>query len=164
MEISKNIITSNGDELQISLLPLDNRYLSDEAHAQLEDQVDILMVELDRIAGTGTINYRVLSAITKVVADVFIENQHVIICFLCDFLSPIPSTKKKITCQEYRSRIFSKLFERYVSTNQVASSVTQTIVAIDGVDEKFYIHIIARREHEKFVQVIRDDTKSVFDK
>jgi hypothetical protein len=164
MKSSKYIETSNGDGFLISLMQLGDNYLSPEALSQLEQNVEVLMVELDRTHGTATIDNKVLSTITQVVADVFFESDNIIICFVCDFLSPIPTTKKKIPCQEYRSRLFARMFERYASTHPLPCEMIQTVIAINGVEEKYYAHIIARREHSKYVQLIGNDIKSIFDK
>lgn len=164
MKKSKYIETSSGDGLLISLLPLGNNYLTQEALSQLGNNVEVLMVELDRIKGTATVDGRVLSAITKIIADAFLQSDNIILCFVCDFLSPIPSTKKTIPCQEYRSRLFARMFERYASTHLLPNEVTQTVIAISGVNEKYFAHIIARRNHNKYVQLISEDIKNIFDK
>lgn len=164
-EISKYIRSNKGDELQVSLIPLRDQFLSQEAHERLSrDGVDVLMVELDRVKGIAPVGHLVLSNIEQVVADAFVHKRNTVICFICDFLSPIPSSKKQIPCQQYRSILFTRMFERYISKHESVMDMTQTVVAIEGTCETYYVHLIARKEQMHYVQLLSEDIKTGFSK
>ena len=40
---------------------------------------------------------------------------NVILSYFCDFIHLVPSQRKDMSVQEYRSRMFSAMFKRYVS-------------------------------------------------
>ena len=163
-EVSTYIKSSKGDELQINLLPLDGRYISQEVRDLINGKIEVLMVELDRIKGQAPVGHLVLSQIEQIVAKVFADKRNTLLCFLCDFLSPVPQTRKTIPCQEYRSRLFTKMFERYISKHAIEEEVIQTVIAINGIRDTYYIHLIARREHMQYVQIISEDIKIGFSK
>ena len=55
------------------------------------------------------------------------------------------------------------MFERYVSQNSVGS-VVQSVLTISGIGEDYYIHIIARSEHMRYVNMISDDIRVGYSK
>ena len=86
-----------------------------------------------------------------------------IICYFCDFLSPIPATRKKIPAQQYRSILFTRMFERYVSQHSIGD-IMQSVLTIGGIEEDYYIHLIARSEHIKYVNMISEDIRTGYSK
>lgn len=107
--------------------------------------------------------HAVLSQIENVIADTFLRYPNAIICFICDFISPIPATRKAIPPQQYRSILFTRMFERYVSHHPIGS-VMQSVLTIGGIGEDYYIHIIARSEHVKFLNIISEDIRTGYSK
>ena len=55
------------------------------------------------------------------------------------------------------------MFERFVSLNDVGS-VVQSVLTISGIDEDYYIHIIARSEHMQYVNIISEDLRTGYSK
>lgn len=162
-DVIVNITSARGDEYRIRLSSSGNRFLSEEISQEVKRSVDILTIELERIKGQLPTGHVVLSQIERVIAEVFLQNPNAVICFICDFLSPIPSSKKQIPVQQYRSILFTRMFERYVSQNSVGS-VVQSVLTISGIGEDYYIHIIARSEHMRYVNMISDDIRVGYSK
>ena len=106
----------------------------------------------------------VLSTLADVIADFFLKDEDVIICYYCDFINSIPNTSKNtMPPQEYRSRLFEKMFQRYVKLHNL-SHVRLSVVEINGINEKYYFHVIYRENHSMLASMIGSDLKDGFSK
>lgn len=124
----------------------------------------MLTIDLGRVKGSHYTSNRILNLIVEEIAKVFIANKRAIICYYCDFISPIPHTKKNISQQEYRSILFTRLYERYVSVKKI-SNVNQQVVTIDGGnEEKYYVHFIFRDDDSQYIPIISKDLKDAYSK
>lgn len=102
-----------------------------------------------------------LHAITGRVADLFAENENLVIYYSCDDMNPIPSrnmrgANKELSVQGYRSTLFSHIFDSYMYSHQV-SGITNTPIIIKGEEYKQFMHLIARSKHQVIVDLIKDD-------
>ena len=100
-----------------------------------------------RLVGSSPTGHDILSAIEKVIADFFQEYDNVMIFYYCDFINPIPHTKKtSMPPQEYRSNLFRLMFERYVSLHDI-DDVHLSVITAKGIDDTYYFHLIYRECH-----------------
>ena len=154
--------SSTGDVYHIALSE-DHSVLSSEAIDAMHD-VNVVGIELRRLAGRNTTGQEVLAVIESTIAEFFNEHENAIICYYCDFINPIPHTSKNtMPPQEYRSRLFEKMFQRY--TNQhCLTDVRLSVVEINGINEKYYFHVIYRETHSLLASMIGRDLKEGFDK
>ena len=107
---------------------------------------------------------KVLSALSETIADYFLRDENVIICYYCDFLNSIPNTTKNtMPPQEYRSRLFEMMFQRYVKQHEIGN-VRLSVVEVNGVNEKYYFHVIYRESHSMLASMIGSDLKEGFGK
>ena len=142
-----------GDVYHISLVE-DEGLLSTEA-LQAIGPVRLVGIELRRLAGRHTTSLDVLTAL---------EQHDVIICYYCDFINPIPRTSKNsMPPQEYRSRLFDRMFQRYTRHHGLRD-VRLSVVEINGVNEKYYFHVIYRERHSLLATIISTDLKEGFGK
>lgn len=162
-EVIANITSTKGDEYRLRLSSSGSRFLSEEIRLKVSPSIDILTIELERIKGQMPTGHAVLAQIEKIIADTFMQHSDSIICFICDFLSPIPATRKKIPAQQYRSLLFTKMFERYLSLHSI-EDVMQSVLTIEGIDEEYYIHIIARNKHVSYVNLLSEDIRTGYSK
>ena len=162
-QIVVNITSAPENEYRVRLSSLDGKYFSKEIASEVRRDVDVVTIELERIKGDMPTGHAVLAQIEKIVADVFFKEPNVVFCFICDFLSPIPCTKKKMPAQQYRSLLFIRMFERYISQHAVGN-IIQSVLTIGGIGEDYYIHIIARSEHVKYVHLISEDIRTGYSK
>ena len=154
--------SSTGDVYHITLSE-DYSVLSSEVIDSLQD-VNIVGIELRRLAGTNATGQEVLAAIERTIADYFTEHKNSIICYYCDFINPIPHTSKNtMPPQEYRSRLFDKMFQRYCLQHGL-TDVRLSVVEINGINEKYYFHVIYREAHSLLASMIGRDLKEGFDK
>jgi hypothetical protein len=154
--------SSTGDVYHI-ILSDGHGVLSSEAIDALSD-VDIVGIELRRLAGDNAAGQEVLKAIESTIAEFFLNHEDVIICYYCDFINPIPHTSKNsMPPQEYRSRLFDKMFQRYTRQNGIID-IRLSVVEINGINEKYYFHVIYRETHSLLASIIGHDLQEGYDK
>lgn len=154
--------SSDGDVYHITLSE-DKGVLSAQALDAL-GEVTVIGIELRRLAGNHTTGLEVLAAVEDSIAKVFLQRKDVIICYYCDFINRIPHTSKNsMPPQEYRSLLFDKLFQRYTHQHQI-KDVRLSVVEINGINEKYYFHVIYRENHSILASLIGHDLKEGFDK
>lgn len=152
----------DGDVYHITLSE-DNGILSAGVHESL-GEVHIVGIDLRRLSGKHVTGNKVLSALSETIADYFLRDENVIICYYCDFLNSIPNTTKNtMPPQEYRSRLFEMMFQRYVKQHEIGN-VRLSVVEVNGVNEKYYFHVIYRKSHSMLASMIGSDLKEGFGK
>jgi hypothetical protein len=169
MEASYSII-HRGSEYRILLSPVKISVLAENIQAIISKKgIDISELIIDRLSGEKVTEQAVLHDITAWVADVFANNPNLIIYYSCDDMMPIPSRNnssgnRNLPVNEYRSRLFSHIFDTYMSSHQV-SGVTNTPIRLDnyenGVGYSIFIHFIARDKHAEIVELLKADIKEV---
>ena len=154
--------SSDGDVYHITLSE-DKGVLSSDALEILKD-VTVVGIELRRLSGNHSTGHDVLAAIEDTIAKLFLQNDDLIICYYCDFINPIPrTTKNSMPPQEYRSKLFDRMFQRYTKQRGIRD-IRLSVVEINGINEKYYFHVIYREAHSFLASVIGHDLKEGFDK
>lgn len=154
--------SSEGDVYHITLSE-DSRVLSENVRKALGG-VHVAGIDLRRLEGTHVTGQNVLRALANAIAEFFFQNKDVIICYYCDFLNPIPNTNKNtMPSQEYRSRLFERMFQRYVKVHHM-ENVRLSVVEVNGINEKYYFHVIYRDNHSMLAAMIGNDIKEGFEK
>ena len=180
MEISYSIVQKES-EYRILLAPANLGSLSANALKVLADRaIDVSELMIDRISGESTTEQDVLHDITGWVADLFANNPNLIIYYSCDDMTPIPSRNipcyrcieeyhtnsgnKDLPVNEYRSRLFTHIFDSYMSSHQV-SGVTNTPIRLDnyenGMGYSLFFHLIARDKHNDIVEMLKREIREV---
>ena len=162
MNYSFSISTRKGDEYRIMLFDADISLLAENVQEIITKQgIDISEIMIDRVKGGESTAQEVLHAITGRVADLFAENGNLVIYYSCDDMNPIPSrnmkgSNKTLSVQEYRSKLFSHIFDSYMFSHQV-SGIINTPIIINGEGYSQFMHLIARRKHQSIVDLVRND-------
>lgn len=162
MNYSFFISTREGDEYRIMLSDADVYLLSEEVRNVLsENNIDVSEIIIDRIKGGQSTAQEVLHTITGRIADLFADNRNMILYYSCDDMNPIPSRNMKganrdLSVQEYRSKLFSYIFDSYMVSHQV-SGFSNTPIIITGEGYAQFMHLIARDKHKLIVNRIKDD-------
>ena len=158
------IRSKEGDEYKLQFTTNRSGVIANVILDRLESQgVFVVEIGLERTKGLNSTNHRVLAQIEQCIADVMLRNPNVMLTFFCDFISMLPSMKKDISVQEYRSRLFSRMFERYVTQHQIVD-VFNRVTIVEGVAENYYFHIIARKHHLVFADMISEGIQKDFGK
>jgi hypothetical protein len=132
MESLVRIFKSNTGDVYHITLSEDNRFLSSEITNSIKG-VSIVGIDLRRLEGRHATGHDVLYAIEETIASFFCQHENVIICYYCDFINPIPrTTKNSMPPQEYRSRLFDKMFQRYTKQFNF-NDVRLSVVEINGI-------------------------------
>ena len=157
----------NGNEYKLQFSTEECGIIAPDILETIQKQgVEVVEIGLGRVKGDAVTSIRVLSKIASSIADMFLSHPNVIISFFCDFINFIPSMnkhKQRMTVQQYRSRLFSCLFERYSAQHNL-DNVKNKVVTVEGVAESYYFHIIYRQEHENIAKMIIDGYHNDFDK
>ena len=132
-------------------------------------KIDVSELIIERISGESTTTQDVLHDITGWVAELFASNPNLIIYYSCDDMTPIPSRNKNsenknMPVNEYRSRLFTHIFDSYMASHQV-SGVINTPIQLDnydnGIGYSLFFHFIAREIHNDIVEMLKEDIKGV---
>ena len=162
MNYSFNISTRQGDEYRIMLSDADVSMLAQHVRESLSDNdIDVSEIIIDRVRGGESTAQEVLHTITGRIADLFAENGNLILYYSCDDMNPIPSrntkgANKNLSVQEYRSKLFSHIFDSYMVSHQV-SGFSNTPIIINGEGYVQFMHLIARDKHLPIVNRIKED-------
>lgn len=154
--------TDEGDVYHITLS--EDTVLFSQDTLKIISGVKVIGIDLRRLVGSSPTGHDMLAAIEKVIADFFQEYDNVMIFYYCDFINPIPHTKKtSMPPQEYRSNLFRLMFERYVSLHEI-DDVHLSVITAKGIDDTYYFHLIYRECHAHLAPVISQDIKEGYSK
>lgn len=154
--------TDEGDIYHITLS--EDTILFSQDTLKIINGVKVVGIDLRRLVGSSPTGHDMLAAIEKVIADFFMEYDNVMIFYYCDFLNPIPHTKKtSMPPQEYRSNLFRLMFERYVSLHDI-DDVHLSVITAKGIDDTYFFHLIYRECHAHLAPVISQDIKEGYNK
>lgn len=162
MKETSIIQTQDGDKYILSVNDADITLLSDDIQQMLSDNnLQIGEIIIERTAGKQYTCYKVLYQIVTWLAGIFAQHQGLILYYLCDDMNFIPNRNikgknKDLSPQEYRSSLFSKLFEGYKKSHQV-TGISDYPIIIEGEGYKQFIHLIARDSHKEHVLAMRND-------
>lgn len=169
MEAYYSIIQKE-NEYRILLTPVDTGVLPERIQQVLaERDIDISELIIERISGESTTRQDILHDITGWIAEIFARNPNLIIYYSCDDMTPIPSRNKNsdnkdMPVNEYRSRLFSHIFDTYMMSHQV-SGVINTPIQLDnyenGIGYSLFFHFIARDIHSNIVEMLKADIRDV---
>ena len=169
MEAAYSII-HNENEYRVLLTPANVGFLPDNIQKVLADnKIDISELIIERVSGESATGQAVLHDITGWVAGLFADNPNLIIFYSCDDMTPIParnanSDNRSMPVNEYRSTLFTHIFDSYMKSHQV-SGVINTPIRLDnymeGVGYSLFYHFIARDIHNDIVEMLKEDIKEV---
>lgn len=169
MDASYSIIQKE-NEYRILLTSVNTGSISNNILEIIRDRdIDVSELMIERISGESTTGQDILHDITGWVAEQFANNPNLIIYYSCDDMSPIPSRNinsgnKNMPVNEYRSALFSHIFDTYMTSHQV-SGVINTPIRIDnyenGIGYSLFFHFIARDIHSDIVELLKEDIKEV---
>ena len=157
-------LSETGDEYKLQFTTERSGIIAGDILDYLKSEgIEVAEIGLGRVMGGNVTGAKMLSQIEECIADFMQRHQNVVLSFFCDFINFLPATKKGIPVQEYRSKLFSLMFDRYVTQHHL-SGFSNKVVEIEGVAEHFYFHIISRSEHSKYAEMIAEGHHKDFDK
>lgn len=158
------LFSEGGDEYRLQFTTERSNIIADHIlDSLLQDGIEVVEIGLGRVSGTNVTSHKVLRQIEECIADFIKRNPNAVLSYMCDFINLVPSNKKNVTVQEYRSRMFSAMFKRYVSQHHIVD-IFDDEIKIDGVAESFYFHVIYHKEHALYAKMIAEGHHEDFDK
>ncbi len=141
MDISFNIYNDKGDQVRVALSYYDTEIMQAFTHDPLTLTLVFYDVTLVRMAGEGIIGVKALTAICDVLFRFMNDNENAVLCFYCDDLTDVARHHTDLTPQEYRSRLFSRMFDMYVKHNNLVGIINYGI-KIEDDDCPRFVHFI----------------------
>lgn len=153
MDVSFDIHNAKGDHLRVALSYYDSETVSMISDDPLTLSLTFYDVTLIRLSGNQNVGYNTLAAVSETLARFMEDNETAVLCFYCDDMTDVDRHHSDITPQEYRSRLFSRMFDQYVKNHGVSHIVNQCVkIVVDGVPR--FAHFICRREYRPAVELI----------
>ena len=156
MDISFEIRDKWGNQLKVALSYYDAEIL----HAFTSDAYVLTLtfydVTLVREGGVGYVGYKMLSTVSGILFRFLEDNEDAVLCFYCDSATDVNRKRREIPPQEYRSALFSRMFEEYVLSHNISEYVNHCVV-VEDTDNSWnsqYAHFICRKCHEIAVRSI----------
>ena len=155
MDISFDIHNDKGDQVRVAL----SYYDTESLQAITDDPLTLTLVFYDitliRVSGEGSIGLKTLNAISEVLYRFMNDNDTAVLCFYCDDLTDVARNHTELTPQEYRSRLFSRMFNMYIKSNDIKGIVNYGIkIEID--DTPRFAHFITPEKYLNSVKLLEE--------
>jgi hypothetical protein len=154
MDILISINSNLDDEYRIKLSPFDFDLLPKEINNISCNNIEIADITLEKVSGNSSANLGILLKISNIIAEIFEDNKNLILYFYCDDMHDVLRRNMNITQQKYRSKLFSRMFDKYIASNHI-TNIINTPIEIKA-DRDIYIHLIARDSHLNYVDMIKE--------
>ena len=151
MDLTFDIKNSKGDHVMVALSQYDEVNIRIFTSDRRITDLDFYDVSLSRISGTGYVGGKIIYGIIKILADFLEENDNAVLCFYCDPSSELPRNHTNMLPQQYRSQLFSRMFDNYTK-NQEDKFVNHLIKVEDGYTVQ-YAHFICRKDQEEAISL-----------
>lgn len=152
MNLTYPIHSDGEDEYLISIESFDKKVISDECLESING-IEIYNITLERVSGNNATGNKILSSICNTLAGFLNDNDNVLLYFYCDDVHDVKRRNSLISPQEYRSRLFSKMFERYQSLHCVNDIINLPLI-IRTQEKDIFIHIICKKNNKKYAESI----------
>lgn len=158
MDISFDIRNSKGDQVRVAL-----SYYDAEAMRSFTGDLTTLSlvfydVTLLRLSGEENVGMKTLNAMCDVLYRFMNENEDAVLCFYCDDMTDVKRSHTNISPQEYRSRLFSRMFDKFVQANHITSLINYIIKIEDDKNPRF-AHFITQEKYLSSVKLLADIIK-----
>lgn len=156
MDLSFDIWNTKGDHIKVALSHYDLNTISVLSDNPLTLGLCFYDITLIRESGDDYVDYTMLSTVSNTLAKFLSENENTVLCFYCDANSEVKRSHTNISPQGYRSRLFSRMFEKYTTSHRAYGFVNHRvrIEVDDDLQHSQFAHFICRKEHENAVNEI----------
>lgn len=153
MDISFDIQNYKGDQVRVALSYYDAEALSYFTTNPSTLSLIFYDVTLLRMNGNGYVGYNILSAVSDTLARFMAENEDAVLCFYCDSATDVRRNHSNLSPQEYRSRLFSKMFDLYTSIHKDLDLINHQVKIEDSENylKSQFAHFICKKSHESAV-------------
>lgn len=160
MKVSFKLSSVTNNIYEITLSSIDESIIDPELKSALRN-LEIVEVFLDRISGNNITEASMLSRFSDIIANMFAQNSNIVFYFFCDDLNEIPNLRKsrrKISVQEYRSRLFHIMFTQYCKHHGI-DNYRDNVIHFIAIDRPYYLHLISRDTQDDRIEIIKEFIK-----
>lgn len=164
-----SFINSSRDQYILNLSQDGENFLSTELSKVLkENGIEVWGILFLRRKGReeSVTSVSLLTEISNSIILFVLQHPNAILYYQCDDMDEVPMNLRKkksgMSVQRYRSMLFSLLFEKH--TKYLPLGVVNVPIFFDFMGHETYIHILAREEHLRYVDIIKNDIKQGFEK
>lgn len=162
MDYTFEIKTHEGDEIIVSLMSPYN-FIKEILPKDSLNGLELIEISIIRKNGENLIPVDVLLSIAHRIALILESHPNAILYYFCDNIDPIPykNKRRKCTSQQYRDRLFSLLFEKYVKYSTKNWNDYRITTKIHNEDQ--YAHLIYRDEHKNNIDNLVKEFMRMFE-
>lgn len=146
MELSFSIETKQGDKIKVALYAFDTETVHKVVGERPLLTLTFYDVVLMRERGESYLGFSHLSQISHILANFLQENSDAVLFFYCDDITDVRRHHHSMLPQEYRSMLFSRMFDQYVQSHHLRGFVNRQIINNSNGFAQ-YAHFIGREEH-----------------
>jgi len=152
-DVSFDIINAKGDHIMVALSYYDAETISVFTSNPLALTLIFYDVTLVRKSGEGYVGYKMLATISDILAKFMIENNDAVLCFYCDPDTNVLRHHNDLLPQEYRSMLFSRMFDIYVQRHNLSGFINHRVEIVDENNprKRQFAHFICKKEHTNAV-------------
>lgn len=167
-EISYELKNSLGDRYIVKLIRDADKFLSDDMCTLLrKNHLAMWGIYLFRDGYEQDVtSMKTLLDISSTLRDFLVVNEDGMLYYVCDDMMDVPMNERHksegVKAEHYRDQLFSLLFEK--SSQSTTESFCDTPIYIDACGNTIYIHVLARKCHQRFVDLIKKDVNEGFTK
>lgn len=157
MRITFQVTSESNDVYQVTLSSGEDAFFATkDVCEQFCDEVEIVEIDLERISGDNPTTAQTLALISEGIARYFSMNEKAVLYYYCDDLAEVPKSdrKQEIWPQEYRSQLFSLMFQRYLLKHNIIDVIDVTLMIEQDV-RPIFMHLIARKKHSHYLEIIK---------
>lgn len=130
-----------GDLIKVALLCFDAESMSTISTSPDVLSLRFYNISLSRPIVHGPVSYRILYLVSKQLGEFMVHNDDAVLCFWCDAATDVPRNRRNLLPQEFRSSLFSRMFDRYVGSHGLSNFVNYRI----GIDNNVtFAHFFCR--------------------
>ncbi len=137
----------------VSLSSYDKELIAPFFPEKYSQEIIVYDVSLFRKSGQGYVGTKIIFEIIHVLAGFLKENRNSILSFYCDPVNEIQANHADLLPQEYRSRLFTRMFEKYTHNQQEKEFINKVIKIVDGETIQL-AHFICQKDKEEIINGI----------
>ena len=159
MDLFFDVINNVGDHLKVALSNYDKQNVEIFSKDPAILNLDFYNVSLERkTRHSKFLNPHILIEVCNTLYNFMTENPNSVLTYICDPTSEIERNHNCLSPQQYRSKLFSKLFEYFTFSNRIEDFIDDILNIEDNSTDNggVYAHFIYHKKLKPQIKVISD--------
>ena len=148
---------ATGDQIRIDLSVYDEQNIKAFSTDPLINSLYFYNISLERVDTKSVfINPGILFSACEALAKFLEKNTKAILSFYCDPRTDVPRSHLELSPQEYRSKLFTKLFEYYTISKNIDCLIHRVLVFNDTTESNNtqYFHLLGNKNYKEQIDNI----------